>query len=357
MPLQIFPKKSLGIDIGTSAIKIVELSSFGGKLKLENYVQIPAFPIQSREAQIRERGVVFLPSEDIAEAISIGLKQANIKTKNCVFSLPDFLTFFTFFTLPPMPPEELEPAIKMEARRHIPVPLKDVTLDWEIIKEGDASSFLTVILVAVPLEIIYKYQKIGELCNLKVSAIEAEVFGLLRIVAQKEKEKTVAILDIGAKSTTCSILDKGILKLYHSLSLASTAITEKLTWELGISWELAEKLKKAWGMVPPPHLAEELKSFYKELIRDTLKGLNEEIDKIFKNFSLQYGKEIDKIIVAGSGARLPGLIEFFKESFQKEIEMVDPFWNISYPQKLKKVLKELAPAFSIATGVALKDLI
>lgn len=357
MALQIFPKKSLGIDIGTSAIKIVELSSFSGKLKLENYVQIPAFPIQSREAQIREKGVVFLPSEDIAEAINIGLKGANIKTKNCVFSLPDFLTFFTFFNLPPLPPEELEPAIKMEARRHIPVPLKDVTLDWEIIKGETTPNLLTVILVAVPSEIIYKYQRIGELCNLKVTAIEAEVFGLLRVVAQKEKEKTVAVLDIGAKSTTCSILDNGILKLYHSLGLASTALTEKLTWELGISWELAEKLKKVWGLTPPSHLEEELKNFYIELLKDSLNGLKEEIEKILKNFSLQHEKTVDKIIMAGNGARLPGLVEFFKETLQKEVELIDPFWNISYPPKLKKILSELGPAFSIATGVALKNLI
>lgn len=356
MAVKFLSKSLLGIDIGTSAIKIVELSKFARKIRLENYVEVPTFLFQQQEAQIREKSVIFLPSEEIAQAIKIGLEKAKIKTKSCVFSLPDFLTFFTIFSLPQMEREELESAIKIEARKYIPVPIKEVTLDWHIIGKTESPSALTLLLIAVPNEIIYKYQKIALLSNLKIVALEAEAIGLIKVLA-KEAGKIIAIIDAGAKSTTCSIIFNGMLKSYHSLGISTWSLTEKLAREFEIDWQLAEKIKKAWGLstIATPLTPEE-KEIYKSIFSLALQPFLEEINKIFRNFYLKEKKEVDKIILAGGIGLIPGILQFFEDYFKKEVELANPFSNIFYPSELKETLKKIGPSFSVAIGVALRHL-
>jgi len=359
MGFPFFSKRNLGIDVGTSAIKIVELSSFGKKIKLENYLEIPTFPFHQRESHLKEKSIIFLPAEDIADAIKIGLSQAKISTKNCIFAIPDFLTFFTIFTLPPMSKEELEPAIKMEARKYIPVPLKEVTLDWQIIKKESLvpEQGVTVLVVAIPTEILYKYQKIATLSNLKLIALEAEVFGLIAPFLLKETKETVVIIDLGIKSTTCSIIEGGILKDYHSLNFSSNFITERLTWELGIPWNLAEKVKRVWGISNSSIKNEKLKEIYEKMLISIFNPLFEELERIFKNFSLKEEKEISKIVLGGGTCLMPGLLKAFEERFQKPIQIINPFEDIIVPEEVKEILKEKGPSFAIATGMAIKGLI
>lgn len=357
---KLFPKSFLGIDIGTSAIKIVELSSFAGRIKLENYVELPTQNFQQRQFQVPEKSIIFLPAEDIAEAIKMVLAEAKIKTRDCVLSIADFLTFFTAFDLPKMTRGELAQAVKIEARKYIPLPLKEVTLDWHLREAevgGQKEKGVAILLVAVPNEIIYKYQQIAILANLKLLVLEAEIFGLIRALIKKGEEKLTGLIDMGAKSTTCSIIEKGVLKTYHSLNISGSALTEKIARELEIEWELAEKLKKEYGISnSPPSWAPEVKESFKEILTSTIDPVLKEVNKILKSFYLKEEKEIDKIILAGGIGLMPGILPLFQNYFKKEIELADPFSNISYPTLLRENLKRIGPSFAVAIGMALRGL-
>lgn len=189
-PLEFIPKKSLGIDVGTSSIKIVELSRWGERIKLENYGEISAQALYQRPFRTFEKSTLLLFAEDISRAIKAITEEAKIKTRRTVFSIPDFSSFFTSFELPPMTREELSQAVRYEARQYVPLPLAEVTLDWQII-EGEVSdqrkTKLKILLVAVPNEIINQYRKIAEISGLELQALEAEVFGLLRSLIGEEK--------------------------------------------------------------------------------------------------------------------------------------------------------------------------
>ncbi|MCU0652910.1 MAG: pilus assembly protein PilM, partial [Candidatus Pacebacteria bacterium] len=134
---KLFTKKFLGIDIGTSAIRIAEVEKVGAKLSLANYGHIDLDQIESDSAKLASRAVAVFSADDIAEMIQAILMRAKIKTRQCAFSIPDFSTFFTSFYLPTMTKKELEKAVMFEARQHIPLPIESVTIDWQLV--GDAA--------------------------------------------------------------------------------------------------------------------------------------------------------------------------------------------------------------------------
>src|SRR3989344_410810 len=127
------PKSYVGIDIGTAAVKAVELGGWGERRTLKNYGEIKSETLYSTPFRTFEKNTLVLSNKEIARAIQAILKEGNIKSKEAIFSIPDFSSFFTNFQLPPMPKKELPEAVRFEARRHIPVPLSEVAFDWQLI--------------------------------------------------------------------------------------------------------------------------------------------------------------------------------------------------------------------------------
>jgi len=360
-PLEIIPKKSLGIDIGTSSIKIVELSRRGERRKLENYGEIAAPALYQKPFRTFEESTLLLASQDVSRAIKAVMDEAKIKTNQTVFSIPDFSSFFTSFELPPMTEAELPQAVRYEARQHVPLPLGEVTLDWQVI-EGRAShqpasggkTKLKILLVAVPNEVINQYRKIAEISGLELLALEAEVFGLLRSLIGEEK-KAVLLVDIGAQSTTCSIVEKSYLKMSYSFDMSGNELTEVISKGLGVDYKTAENLKEKYGILSAPSSdapASEVRQILLPLIDVILK----EIEKIYQDFYQTEGKEIQKIVLAGASAFLPGLKEYFQNYFKKEIEIANPFSYLFCPPILENTLKEMGSSYAIAVGMALRGL-
>jgi len=346
---KLLPKKFLGVDIGTSAIKIVELGSFAGRIKLENYGEMAARVLYQKPFRTFEKSTLLLSAQDISRAIKAICQEAEIKTKESIFSIPDFSTLFTTFELPPMTAEELPQAVSAEARKQVPVPLGEVTLDWQLI-EGRVSdkkdTKLKILLVAVPNEVISQYQQIAELSDLKLLSLEAEVFGLMRSLIEKKEKRVIGIIDIGARTTTCSIIEKRILKVSHSFDISGDDFTERIVKGLEMGEEMAENLKRKYGILESKDIREILLPLIDIILR--------ECEKIFRNFYLKEGKEIDKIILAGGTALLPGISDYFQNYFKKEIEIANPFLKIFFPPILEKTLKEMGPAYAIAVGAALR---
>src|SRR3989344_3110627 len=215
-PFSASSKNFLGVDIGTSAVKIVELSKMGNRKKLENYGEMQSSLLYEKPFRTFEKSTLTVTSNDVVRTILAILKEAKIKASKACFSIPDFSTFFTTFQLPPMTEEEVPSAVQYEARQYIPLPLSEVTLDWQIVgKKMDSqkkSGDFNILLVAVPNEVIQQYQNIAAASRLELIALEAEVFSLSRALAAG-MEGAIALIDMGARSTTINIIDKGFLRL------------------------------------------------------------------------------------------------------------------------------------------------
>jgi len=357
MPLFKTVKNCLGIDIGTSTIKIVELSLRGERVKLEKYGEISIQTLYEKPFRTFEKSALLLSSQDISRAILAILDEAKISERKAIFSIPDFSSFFTSFELPPMTKEELPSAIRFEARHYIPLPLSEVTLDWSIIKgEVDRKKTpLKILLVAVPNDIISQYQQIASLSKLELKALEAEVFGLVRSLV-KEDKRTIALLDIGAQSTTINLIDEKILKISHSFDVSGNQLTQLLAKSLNIDYNEAEGLKRKYGLSFPDKEAPAIALKIRDILTPLIDLILLEIEKISLGFFQTEKKEIQKIILAGGSALFPGLRDYFLTALKKEVEIANPFLDMIYPPILERTLKEMGPSYATAVGVALRGL-
>jgi len=350
------PKKFLGVDIGTATIKVVELSSWAGRVKLENYGEIPASAMYQKPFRTFKKSTLLLSSDEISRAIKAVVDEAKIKTKKCIFSIPDFSSFFTTIELPQMTAEELPQAITTEARKHVPIPLAESAVDWQVIegKVGDKKiNKLRILLVAVPTETINQYQKIAVSAGLELLALEAEVFGLVRSLVDREEKRTVALIDIGARTTTCSIIEKRVLRSSHSFDVSGSALTERIVEGLSIDYKMAEKIRDKYGILPMAIGLDGMS--VGEILIPLVDLIIAENEKVLKNYAWKEGKSIEKIILAGGTAFLPGLLEYFRDYFKIEVEVANPFKKILYPPIIERILKEeLGPSYAIAVGMALR---
>jgi type IV pilus assembly protein PilM len=347
----LFPKSSVGIDIGTSEIKVIQLSSFAGRIKLENYGQISCKALYQRPFRTFEKTTLLLSTQDIIRAIKAIFEEAKIKTKTAYFSIPDFATFFTTFELPPMTKEEIPFAVEAEARRHIPLPLSEVVWDWQLLERKPfmGKERLKILLVSVPKEVVNQYSSIAKSLGIESTSLEAETFSLVR--ALSEKDKIISIIDIGARTTSCSIIDRKILKISRSFDLSEDEFVQAISKSLGIDPDLAEEMKKKYGILPT-----EIKEGgeIREILLPLINSLLRDIEQTFLRFKNTERKEVEKIILAGGGANLPGLLQYFQSYFKKEVEIANPFRKIYFPIILEETLKEMGPSYSIAVGLALR---
>ena len=347
IPFRLVPKSFLGVDIGTSAIKVVELQSWGSRKSLKNYGELQSSSLYDKPFRSLEKNTLVLSSKDIARAIKGILLESSMQTKRTVFSIPDFSSFFTHFSLPPMTKEELQEAVKFEARKHIPLPLSEVTIDWQIVQgRFDVKTPFQILLVAVPNEVINQYQEIASFAGLRLIALEAEVFGLVRSCLAPTRSPVV-LLDIGAQSTTVNVVVNNVLKISHSTDIAGNNLTERVAQSLSVDKKSAQEQKHAKGM-----LSQNLAVILSPLID----MIGVEIQKISQEFSQIEGKEVERVVLAGGSALLPGLKEYFEANLKKPVDIADPFRRIFYPPILEPKIKELGVSYAVALGMALRGL-
>ncbi len=354
---KLFTKRFLGIDIGTSAVRIVELSKQAQKLELSNYGEIRNESFQEEASKVAKKGMVFFSAKDIGEIIRAILEEARIKTRACAFSVPDFSTFFTNFKLPPMTKKELGEAVIFEARQHIPLPLDSVTIDWNLVGGSfDKPSELEVILAAIPNEIIDQYKEIATFAHLEIAALEAEVFGLSHSLTREKDDGLVCVVDIGTQSTTCSIIEKRMLKTSYSFDIAGNRLIDDICDKMSLGSKMGQEIKMKYGVRFFSMLDPRLREKFQKAITDSLDPILKEVKQAIQNFYQEENKEVKKIIIAGGTSILPGVKEYFKSYFNKETEIANPFQDLIYPDVLEKELKEMGPFFSVAVGMAKKGL-
>lgn len=354
-----FKKESsvLGIDIGSSAIKVVQIKKKRGRAVLETYGELALGPY----AGIEVGRAASVPADKIVEAIRDILKESKTTTGVCGVALPLSSSLISFISIPPVPEKQMAEVISIEARKYIPVPLNEVLLDWSIIPKEDAyvseaesvkpeRQGSDVLVVAIHNQYISDYQNIMSGSGLQPSFYEIEIFSSIRAVVD-QGINTVMIVDMGARSTKLYIVERGILRASHIINKGSQDITLALSKAMSITVNEAESMKRTYGLKGGPEYHE-----LTEIITINLDYIFYEANATLLNYQKKFAKNISKVILTGGGVLLKGFTDLAKISFQTNVIYADPFGKLETPAFLAEEFAQAGPEFAVAIGVALRRL-
>lgn len=329
------PQSIVGIDIGTSYIKVAQITH-GKDNALDTYgiVNIgSAVDSHSNEAVI-SRTVTLLNNL---------LQQARVTTKRCIVSLPNSAVFTSVIDMPAMTDEQLASAIKFEAKKYVPLPFAEVGLSWSVIATDSASRSLKVLLIAVPNQVRDNYIKVFHQAGLDLEIIEIEALALIRSLIIDNRQNSV-IIDIGAKNTGLNIIKNGLLQLTRNLNVGGDTITDRIAQSLNITSLRAEQFKKDFGLSKS--------TFIPEAIKPVLNAIKAEVQQLLALYQAHEVK-LDRVILVGGGANLPGIGEFFND-LGIRVELGKPLQTIVYPKASESLLRRFALQLPIAVGLALR---
>jgi type IV pilus assembly protein PilM len=360
----------IGIDIGSSSIKVVQLRKKGAQAVLETYGELSLGPYAGVSV-----GQATNVSEDIvAQALAdlLGQKEVGITTPLCAVAIPFSSSLMSVVEMPNVPPKELAGMIPIEARKYIPVPISEVSLDWSVIPRdttnqeafvpqigqqasGDAQEkkapSIDVLLVAIHNDTLARYTHIVKKNNLDAGFFEIEIFSSMRAVIDQTIQP-IMIFDIGAATTKLFIVERGILRSSHTINRGSQTITAAISKSLGIPIDQAEVMKRQYGLLD----TSEKGLVVANSISLTLEYIFTEANRVIFAYEKKYNKNINKILLVGGGSSLRGIKDIAQKSFQTDVFPGDPFSKVVTPAFLDDVLKETGPQFTVALGLALRRL-
>ncbi|MDO8435362.1 MAG: type IV pilus assembly protein PilM, partial [bacterium] len=298
-------KRYLGVDFGTSSLKVVELEDAGGKPKLVTYgIAEQGCDIGKLEGTAQLEGVARLLKE-LA-------KRAKVSTNKVIAGLPGFSIFSSIINLPKMSERELAEAVRWEAKKFIPLELEDVILDWKVLKpmtgaaaESQAGegkpAHERILLTAAPRALVQKYIDVIQSAELEFVSLETESFALTRSLVGFDPS-TVLIIDVGALTTHLSIIEDEIPILHRSLDVGGTEMTRAIALALTITEDRAEQFKRDVGLG-----GGEDSQGIPEAISHSLDRVVQEASYLLKLYRHDHATgHVEKIILTGGSSYLDG---------------------------------------------------
>lgn len=338
----------LGIDIGDSSLKMVELKKRGRKIQLSNY----AFSENVSELNFNKID----DTDYLAQAISKVIKEAGLKARWATVSLPTFAVFSSIISLVVADKKNLATAVREEARKVIPLPLEEMILDWKVIpgENGKIPSTgnMQVFLTGSPKKLVKKYIDVFKKAGIVLASLETETFSLVRSLIGDDKAP-IMIVEIGANSTDLSIVRESIPALNRSLSVCSSTITNVLAEKLGMSFNQAEQFKLDLSF----SLSDENKQDeLPHLILDSLEPIVTEIKYLMDFYHSHNANSLEKVVLSGGGALLLNLSDYLSKRLDIKVIIGDPWSRVNYPQEIKPVLMEVGPKLAVAIGLAMREI-
>lgn len=366
MPLNLFKSKGkLGVDIGTSAVKIAELSEQNGRFVLENYA---IYELKSHGSQdVAGGNLMDLPDEELSRAVADLIKRSGMKSRDAVMSISSFATFATVIKMPYVNEEDLARSIPFEARKYVPIPLDQVVLDWSIIGVVDdkgaaaaappvppapgapaTNTTVEVFLAAVPKDETARYQRIAKGAGLNLAALELENSSLIRGLLGNDLSPT-AIVNIGGRSTSILIAHKGYERLSHNYEIGGFEMTKAIAKALGVDLDRAEELKRTYGLTDAPD------NKAKAPMLSLVDMILFETRKTVASYEEGHKIRVPRVVLIGGLANMPGLASYFKQKVDRDVLVGNVFARVVHPPELAPVIAALSNAFAVAVGAAMRE--
>jgi type IV pilus assembly protein PilM len=348
----IFPSY-LGVDIGTTSIKVIEVKKGRQMPQVVNYGFLESSGYLARANQALQTSSLKIFESDVVELLKTIIKEMGTSTKDVVASLPPFSVFTTMLDFPIMETSEVEKAIVYQAKQYVPLPLSEVAIDWIKVGEYDDDrgfKHQKILLISVPQEQIKKYKRIFQDAGLTLRALEIESLSITRLFTG-DPTPTI-IVDIGSRSTNVVFMEGAVLTWNVQSDIAAASLTQAIASSLGINPLRAEELKKErgiLGMGPNYELS--------TIMLPSVDAIINEVKKADFSYRQQFpsAKKAERIVLTGGGANLLGIENYFERDFGIPVVKASPFLKFEHPQEIEPFIPELNPIMSVALGLGMKN--
>jgi len=337
----------LGVDIGTTSIKIAEIIPDKAGIRLANYGTLETLGYLVRGNTALQASGLKIFEQEVGQYLKIVKDRMHTNTVRAVASLPSFSVFSTIIDLPPMPEKEITQAVQFKARQYIPLPITSVSLDFTRI------SAQRMLVFAIPNDIVLKYKAIFKTAGLELIALEAEGVSIARAFGTPSdaNDAPVLVIDIGARSTALTVVSRGMAYITGQTDFSGATLTHAIAAGLHVAEGRAEELKRARGVVNVGFGAEEELS---TLLLPLLDAIFNEAKRLRDRYVSAYSVPIKNVLIAGGGANLPGITEYASKILEMKAEKAMPFNRVQFPPQSEIALTPLGPSLAVAIGAGLR---
>lgn len=339
----------LGLDLGNSKFRAVELSEEKGKIVLQRF---GSYENTKLNLSSDSKGDL----DAYASAIKHFISDTGFTTSNAVVSLPETEVFTRVIKVPAMSEKELKSSIAFEAEQYIPLPLKDVNFAFQIIDSDiNEKEKMNVLLVAAKNSILEKYVGVLKKAGLVPRGIEPETLATERAVGSNPNQPNgLIVVNVGMQTTQLIVSYRGFVRFTRSVNIGGDDITKAAQQNLSLEYAQAEEYKKTYGLD-----SNQAEGKVYEAIKPVIDNILAEIkrSKIFYT-THNPSVNINKVILTGGTALMPGLLFYIANNLDLEVELANPWRNIQISPKIeaqKQQLMELGPVFVSSVGLALKE--
>ncbi|TCL67431.1 type IV pilus assembly protein PilM [Hydrogenispora ethanolica] len=350
-------KVGIGLDIGTSSVKIAELQ--GGKtVSLERFGIVPLEDGALAAGIVKDRAAV-------AGAIREVLAQSKIKHRKVVVAIASqavIVRFFKLLKMADVSKEQLANAVRFEAENYIPFPIDEVTMDFQVVHTDPREGDVEVMLVCAQNEIIHSHLETLKEIGLQPLAMDIQPFAMMRAVGlEGDQPQSVALLDIGAGTSDLMIVKNQIPTFTRIIQLAGNRLTQSIGKNLGVNYDEAEKLKLT--------LSEALYDFtnnnpdsigYKVnfAMQEGLKELVLELKRSFDYYQLQQRtEEVSRLLVSGGGSQINGMIPYLQNELGIDVQLAVPTSDIRYHEAIHAEFAADVAKMTVAVGLGLREVV
>ncbi len=343
------PKKDVvGIDIGSSSVKLVQLKKQKGVYHLESFGMAP-LPSET----IVDNTI--MDSASIKEAVRSLLESQKIKTKNVVTSMSGNSVIIRKILLPKMSEEELESTIQWEAEQYIPFEMSDVNLDFQILGPShEDPSQMNILLVAAKKDVVNDLAMIFKELGLNPQVMDVDCFALENNFEHNYEiadEDIVGLINIGANAINVNVIKNRNTVFTRDIQVGGNMFNEEIQKKMGLSSDDAEKVKLG-GMVED--LEEDL---LKNVMNEAMTNLCQEVQRSLDFFTATSADErVNKIFITGGVANNPEIITNLEQSLGITVENLNPFLKFVLDENRFDMdyVRSVSPFFTIATGLAMR---
>jgi len=343
-------KELIGLDIGSSGVKLAHMKGIGGEYKVKKYGVFPLTPDAIVDGAIMDHAVVI-------EGIRTALRELKVREKEVAISLSGHSVILKKVVLPTTTPEELEESIQWEVEQYIPFDIKDVRIDFQVIGPlKDDPSKMDVLLVAVKTDLVNDYLSVVKDAGLTPAIVDIDsiavgnAFELCRSVSD---EQVPMVINVGASFMNINILHAGIPLFTRDVPMGGGIYTSEIQKQLAVSYETAEELKT--GRKDAEDRAEKLT----EIMRTVSTILATEAQRSHNFFSATYpDRLVTKVYLTGGGSKAKFLKESLAEKIGVEVEFFDPFEGLSLDERTvdPAAVSMNSMAGAVSIGLALRNL-